>query len=244
MRITHRHKEKNGSCCPPVAFAAGVYSAPSRAHSGSFCAFCAKPPTLARVDVNTNEISAILPVGTAGAEGGITASSDSIWIVTDEKGTRTRIDPRSNSVRQHIAIPPGSYNPLFSDGMIWITGVDRNVLTVVDASSGDVLASLRVGPKPRFLTAGNGSVWTLNQGDGTVSRVDAVTRKVTATIRVGIPGVGGGEICSCDAPQILSASSEEPSRILSAQPRLISDSTDTSRHGLTQRVRSAPVATW
>ena len=173
-----------GEACSGLAFGFGSVWVP----------VCAKPSTLARVDVNTNEMSAILPVATAGAEGGITASSDSIWIVTDKKGTLTRIDPRSNSVRQHIAIPPGSYNPLFSNGMIWITGVDTNVLTVVDASSGDVLASLRVGPKPRFLTAGNGSVWTLNQGDGTVSRVDAVTRKVTATIRVGIPGVGG-EIC-------------------------------------------------
>jgi len=155
---------------------------------------CGKSPTLARVDVKTNEISAILPFGTAGAEAGITASSDSIWIVPDKKGTLTRIDPQSNAVRQRIAIPPGSYNPLFSDGMIWITGVDSSVLTVVDASSGDVLTSLPVGPEPRFLTSGDGSIWTLNQGDGTMSRVDTSTRKVIATIPVGIPGVGG-EIC-------------------------------------------------
>ena len=155
---------------------------------------CGKSPTLARIDVTTNEISAILPFGTAGAEAGITASSDSVWIVLDKEGTLARVDPRSNSIRQRIAIPRGSYNPLFSDGMIWITGVDRNVLTVVDASSGDILMSLPVGPKPRFLTSGGGSVWTLNQGDGTVSRVDTSTRKVIARVPVGIPGVGG-EIC-------------------------------------------------
>ena len=152
---------------------------------------CGKSPTLARVDVKTNEISAILPVGTAGAEGGITASSDSVWIIPDKKGTLTRIDPRTNTVRQRIAIPPGSYNPIFSDNMIWITGVESNVLTAVDALSGEVLTSLSIGPKPRFLTSGGGSVWTLNQGDGTVSRVDTSTRTVTATIPVGIPGVGG-----------------------------------------------------
>jgi virginiamycin B lyase len=173
-----------GEACSGLAFGFGTIWVP----------VCGKSPTLARVDVNTNEISAILPFGTAGAEAGITASSDSIWIVRDKKGTLARVDPRSNTIRQRIAIPPGSYNPPFSDGMIWITGVDSNVLTVVDASSGDVLTSLPVGPKPRFLTSGNGAVWTLNQGDGTVSRVDTSTRKVTATIPVGIPGVGG-EIC-------------------------------------------------
>ena len=173
-----------GEACSGLAFGFGSVWVP----------VCGKRPSLARVDVNTNEISAILPFGTAGAEAGITASSDSIWIIPDEKGTLTRVDPRSNTVRQRIAIPPGSYNPLFSDGMIWITGVDKSVLTVVDASSGDVLASLPVGPKPRFLTSGNGSVWTLNQGDGTVTRVDTSTRKLTATIPLGIPGVGG-DIC-------------------------------------------------
>jgi virginiamycin B lyase len=174
----------SGEACSGLAFGFGSIWVP----------VCGKSPTLARVDVKTNEISAILPFGTAGAEAGITASSDSIWIIQDEKGTLTRIDPRSNTVRQHIAIPSGSYNPLFSYGMIWITGVESNLLTVVDASSGEVLTSIPVGPKPRFLTSGGGSIWTLNQGDGTVSRIDTSTRKVTATIPVGIPGVGG-DIC-------------------------------------------------
>jgi virginiamycin B lyase len=174
----------SGEACSGLAFGFGSIWVP----------VCGKSPTLARVDVDTNKISAILPFGTAGAEAGITVSSDSVWIVTDEKGTLVRINPQSNTVCQRIAIPPGSYNPLFSDSMIWITGVDSSVLTVVDASTGDVLTSLPVGPKPRFLTSGDGSIWTLNQGDGTVSRVDTSTRKVTAAIPVGIPGVGG-EIC-------------------------------------------------
>jgi virginiamycin B lyase len=173
-----------GEACSGLAFGFGSIWVP----------VCGKSPTLARVDVHTNKISAILPFGTAGAEAGITASSDSVWIISYEKGTLTRIDPQTNTVRQRIGTPPGSYNPLFSDGLIWITGVESNVLTAVDASSGDVLTSLPVGSKPRFLTSGGGSIWTLNQGDGTVTRIDTSTRKVTATIPVGIPGFGG-EIC-------------------------------------------------
>jgi virginiamycin B lyase len=102
-----------------------------------------------------------------------------------------RIDPSTNGVRQKISIPPGSYNPIFSDGIVWITGIEKNVLTAVDAKSGKVLESIPLGPKPRFLTAGAGSIWTLNQGDGTVSRVDEKSRQVIATIEVGIPGAGG-----------------------------------------------------
>jgi virginiamycin B lyase len=152
---------------------------------------CGKKPALARIDVAKNTISATLPIAPAGPEGGITASADSIWMVTDKNGTLNRIDPSTNSARQKISIPPGSYNPLFSNGIIWITGGESSVLTAVDAVTGRVLESVPVGPKPRFLTAGGGSVWTLNQGDGTVSRVDEKSRKVIATIQVGIPGAGG-----------------------------------------------------
>jgi virginiamycin B lyase len=155
---------------------------------------CSKKPVLVRVDAVKNKVSAMLPVGPAGPEGGIAVSGDSIWIITDKNGTLIRIDPDTGTVRQKIRIPPGSYNPLFSDGVIWITGFDSNVLTAVDAVTGEVLVSIPVGPKPRFLTAGGGSVWTLNQGNGTVSRVDEKTRKLTATITAGIPGLGG-DIC-------------------------------------------------
>lgn len=174
---------------------------PGEACSGLVSAFgsiwvplCGKQPSMARVDIDKNQIVKILPIGPAGPEGGVAASADSIWIVTDAKGILSRIDPRTNSERQKVSIPPGSYNPICSDGMIWITGFDSNLLIAVDASTGKRVASIPVGPKPRFLTSGGGSVWTLNQGDGTVTRVDRRTKKVIATIATGAPG-SGGDIC-------------------------------------------------
>jgi virginiamycin B lyase len=155
---------------------------------------CGEKPSLVRVDIAGNKISAVIGVGAADPEGGIAASADSVWIVTDKRGTLARIDPDSGSVRQKIAIPAGSFNPIFSDGILWITGDESSVLTAVDAAKGEVLVSIPVGPKPRFLTAGGGSIWTLNQGDGSVSRVDEKSRKLTATISAGIPGLGG-DIC-------------------------------------------------
>jgi YVTN family beta-propeller protein len=172
----------SGEACSGLAFGFGSVWVP----------VCGDKPSLARVDALTNRIIAVLPIAPAGPEGGITASRDSVWMVTDRDGAMlSRIDPATNTVRQRISIPAGSYNPLSSDGMVWITGFDKSVLTAVDASSGKVLASIPVGPKPRFLTSGGGSVWTLNQGDGSVTRIDANNLKVTATIALGIPGPGG-----------------------------------------------------
>jgi YVTN family beta-propeller protein len=173
-----------GEACAGIEFAFGSLWVP----------LCTKETSLARIDVRTNKIVAMLAAGPAGPEGGIAASDDSIWMVTDGKGTLSRIDPATNSVRQKIQIAPGSFNPIFSEGKIWISGFETNVLTAVDAATGAVLGSVPVGPKPRFLTAGSGSVWTLNQGDGTVSRIDAQSKQVVATITVGIPGPGG-DLC-------------------------------------------------
>jgi virginiamycin B lyase len=152
---------------------------------------CGNTPELVRIDAAKNTISVTVPIAPSGPEGGITASDDSVWMVTDKNGTLSRIDPSTNSVRQKISLSPGFFNPVFSNGIVWITGLQRNALTAVDAATGKLLESVGVGPKPRFLTVGGGSVWTLNQGDGTVSRVDEKSRNVIATIQAGIPGAGG-----------------------------------------------------
>jgi len=151
---------------------------------------CGKTNSLARLDMRTNKI-VILPIGPAGEEGGIAASKDSVWLISDDMGTLNRINPQTNAVRQKISVPPASYNPIYSKGRIWLTAVKSNSVTAVDASTGAVIKTIPVGPQPRFLTAGGGSIWTLNQGDGTVTRVDEKRFEVVATIHAGIPGKGG-----------------------------------------------------
>jgi streptogramin lyase len=151
---------------------------------------CGAHPSLARVDPARNVIAAILPIGPALSEGGITISGDSVWLVTGN-GVLSRIDPTTNHIRQKISIARGSYNPLFSDGTIWVTSGEKDVLTALDASRGNIIATIPVGSQPHFLTAGEGAVWTLNQGDGSVTKVDAKRKRVVATIVAGAPGAGG-----------------------------------------------------
>jgi streptogramin lyase len=148
-------------------------------------------PAVARIDMKTKTVVATIPVGVANSEGGIAASTDAVWILSDIKGTLSRIDPATNKVAAEITVAPGSVAPVFADGAIWISSPEKSVLTRVDPKTNTVTDTIPVGPGPRFITAGAGSVWTLNQGDGTVSRVDTKSRKVVATIECGIPGTGG-----------------------------------------------------
>ncbi len=158
---------------------------------GLWVPLCAKPNTLARVDVRTRAVALVPGAGPADREGGITISRDSVWLVIDAGSILARIDPETLSISQRISVPRGSLNPLYSDGLIWVTRSTGAEVTVVSAESGALAGSIRSGPKPRFLAAGAGSVWTLNQGDGTLTRIDVESRRAAGTTSLRTPGHGG-----------------------------------------------------
>ena len=147
--------------------------------------------TVARIDEKSNTVVATIPVGPGESEGGIAASDDAIWLVTDPAGKLSRIDPKTNAVVATVDIPAKSAAVFYADGGVWVTTPEKNTLTRVDAKTNKVTDSIEVGPGPRFETYGAGAIWTLNQGNGTVSRVDTKTRKLVATVECGIPGSGG-----------------------------------------------------
>jgi YVTN family beta-propeller protein len=147
--------------------------------------------TVSRVDVKTNQVVATVPVGPSVSEGGIAASPEAVWLVTDVKGVLSRIDPATNTAVAEVSVPANSAGVTYGEGLVWVTTPDKNMLTGVNPKTNQVMFSTEVGPGPRFLTTGAGSVWTLNQGAGTVSRVDAKTGKLIVNIELGVPGSGG-----------------------------------------------------
>jgi virginiamycin B lyase len=147
--------------------------------------------TVVRVDEKTGAPQAIIAAGPADSEGGICSGAGSVWVVGSKESDLLRIDPTSNRVVAHIHLPPGSFNPIFSNDSIWVTSNTGGTLVRVNPHTNTVTSETPVGPMPRFLTVGAGSVWVLNQGDGTIARVDAETGKRIAVISAGIPGLGG-----------------------------------------------------
>jgi virginiamycin B lyase len=73
----------SGEACAGMEFGYGSVWVP----------LCGKHPALIRISALTNRITAALPIAPAGAEGGIAAGGDSVWMVTDKNGTLSRIDP-------------------------------------------------------------------------------------------------------------------------------------------------------
>ncbi len=151
--------------------------------------------TVSRVDLKTDTVSATFPSTIGNSEGFIATGAGSVWLMTDAKGTLARIDPATNKVIVEIALPAGSFCPVFGEGAIWVTSTEGSSVTRVDVKTNKIVETIPVGKSPRFLAVGEGGVWTFNQGDGSVTRVDPKTNKVVATVEVGLPG-GGGDIAA------------------------------------------------
>jgi virginiamycin B lyase len=151
---------------------------------------CTSPPTLARIDLAANRLTAVFPIGPVAPEGGVATGAGNVWLITDKAGTLARIDPVAGTIRQTLKVPAGSYNPFFVDGQIWMTRAEGSEVAALDAATGGITATVKTGPNPRFLTASDGAIWTLNQGDGTLTRI-ALGDHSTATIALGTPGHGG-----------------------------------------------------
>ena len=145
--------------------------------------------TLVRADAKTGAIQATIPAGPADSEGGIATGAGSVWLVTSKASELDRIDATTNSVVAKIAIPAGSFNPVFANDSIWVSSNEGNALIRVNPATNTVTSSTPIGPMPRFLTVGAGSVWVLNQGDGSISRVDAATGKLIANDSGGHSGI-------------------------------------------------------
>jgi virginiamycin B lyase len=169
-----------GEPCAGLAVGAGSLWVP----------MCTTPPSLAKVNLETNQLTATFAVGPVAAEGGIAYGAGSVWLIVDKLGALARLDPARGTILDTYRVPAGSYNPTFRNGTIWVSHAEGSDVTGIDAATGKTTATVTTGPNPRFLTAGAGAIWTLNQGDGTVTRVD-VRSNHAAAIALGTPGHGG-----------------------------------------------------
>ena len=191
----HRIDPRTNTEVATVALAAEPCAGLATGFGSLWVPLCGKPDgsanTLARVDLASNALSAVYHAGPAAAEGGVTTSPDSVWLVTDKQGSLARLDPATGAVRQIVRVPAGSYNPFYDHGRIWVTHAVGAAITRIDAATGPTEATAKTHARPRFLTAGAGAVWTFNQGDGSLTRVDAESARATATIALHTPGQGG-----------------------------------------------------
>jgi virginiamycin B lyase len=147
--------------------------------------------SLARIDAKTFKVTATIPSGVANVRGVIAATADSIWLLTDDKTTLSRIDPDRNEVVGELRVPSGCRGLTFGEKALWVACPAENKVLRIDPATNLVEKAIEVSAQPESLAAGEGSIWALCRKDGKIDRIDPKTNKVSKTIELGVPGAEG-----------------------------------------------------
>lgn len=153
----------------------------------------AEHASVARIDPSTGEVLAVVPVGEDPLL--MDVASGYVWTLNLGDGSRTRVDPTTNSA---VTMDDGVAVGMTSDGTdVWLA-VDGSTLQQVDGVTGDAQGSFELGDRPLFelrdagfLAVTGRDVWItipdLNRADAPQElwRVDRSTGVVRATMRIG-----------------------------------------------------------
>ena len=146
---------------------------------------------LDRWDARGSKVAGSVLVPVLAAVQSVAASPDSVWVLSDEKTTLSRIDPDENKVVAEIRLPATCNSILFAETALWVTCAKEGKVYRIDPNTNVVANRIEVPAQPVSLAFGEGSVWVLCKTDGKIVRIDPKTNKVGATVELKTPGVGG-----------------------------------------------------
>ncbi|NOH03499.1 MAG: hypothetical protein HND47_16815 [Chloroflexi bacterium] len=135
---------------------------------------------VSRIDINTNQIAASIPVGNFPQA--LTIGFGSVW--ASASGTISRIDPQTNQVS--AAIP---FDPLFTlnglatgAGSVWATNGEEGLVYRIDPNTNQVVATIEAPMWSSQIAVTEDAVWVTNPIEPILTRIDPNTNEVSATI--------------------------------------------------------------
>jgi DNA-binding beta-propeller fold protein YncE len=147
------------------------------------------PNTAVRIDADTGDIVAVVPVGASPAA--VAAGGGLVWVVNRRDATLSEIDPATNRVQATIHLPgsgpvddqagPGL---AFGNDTAWVANDVDGTVTRIDPSTDAALPPITVGEGPSSVAVAEDAAWVPSQVDGSVARIDVGTNQVKP-VRVG-----------------------------------------------------------
>jgi virginiamycin B lyase len=152
--------------------------------------------SVSRLETATGKSVATIATGSGSAISAIVSSPDSVWVLTDDKTTLTRVDPDTNSIVSEMRLPASCRAVSFADNSLWVACPGEKRVLRINPQTNLVTARIEVTPEPISLafggaTAAENSLWVLSRKEGKVARIDPKTNKVIATIDLGFANADG-----------------------------------------------------
>ena len=130
--------------------------------------------------------------GTGSAIPSVAATADSVWILSDDKTTLSRVDPDENKVVSELRLPAGCNSLTFGETALWVTCPAENRVLRVNPITTMVEKRIEVSVQPAALAIGESSLWVLCLKEGKIDRIDPKTNKVSKTVETGVSGSAAG----------------------------------------------------
>ncbi|WP_031495091.1 YncE family protein [Bryobacter aggregatus] len=163
-----------------------------------------KKQSIARVEPRSGKIAASVEVGVGKGNLVLAANADSVWVLSDEIGTLSRVDPKSNHVVSELRLGPSCNTVQFEQDALWVTCPKENQLLRIDPKTNLVEKRIETAKEPIAVVFGEAHLWVLGNLEGKVSKIDPKTNKVVATIETGVSN-GGGNLAFGDGQVWVSA---------------------------------------
>ena len=150
-----------------------------------------KKQSIARLELKTGKQAATVPLGIGKGSLVLAATADSVWVLSDGKGTLARVDPKDNTVVSELRLGPSCNTVQFEQEALWVTCPAENRLLRIDPKSNLVDKRIETAAEPASAAFGEGHIWVLGNKDGKVSKIDPKTNKLVTTIETGVPNGNG-----------------------------------------------------
>lgn len=147
--------------------------------------------SLVRVDPKTWKITGQAASGVGAALPALAATDDSIWVLSDNKTTLSRVDPDQNAVVAEIRLPANCNSLTFGETALWVTCPSEDRLLRINPQTNLVEKSIAVSGQPEAVAIGENSVWVYCRKEGRVERIDPKTNKSVKTIETSVAGAAG-----------------------------------------------------
>lgn len=144
---------------------------------------------LLRIDPATNEITATIPLASAG---NVAAGDDAVWTIANVDGEDmlVRVDPDGSRIAATISVGRGAFDVAVDTSGVWVTrdidGMSGEVIRI-DPRTDEIVTRIPLEGRIRDVVVGEGGVWvadstsTLRQGPSLI-HIDPETGEVAATI--------------------------------------------------------------
>jgi streptogramin lyase len=128
-------------------------------------------------------VEAVIDIG-GGEAYGLAADANSVWAVSYEAGTLSRIDPATNSVAASARLGPAAASVLTNGDDVWVAGYD-GVIYRIDPTTAKATTTAKVGEACCDLSFGNGLLWVVDPS-GSVKGLSPQTNTVEAEFAVDV----------------------------------------------------------